>query len=621
MNLLSMTIMKTGILSIMLACGLFAEAATIDFSYNFSGEAPEAYGAGKAETIDVAIRLSDSGLVGKKVLSLSVPIMGDASRLEGFSAFLTTELNTRNAGGTKVNDPDICSVEATVADGVLTASFAEPYLIPEGGIYVGYSLTIPDMEDVASVKPVAVVQGEDEGSFCYHSTKGQLKWRDLSDQRKVSSALTVTLEGDFPAYAVSPILPQKVYTSQGEATEISVNMVNQGLEPVNSISYRYEGYGVSGSGVYDFIEAVPARYGTTAPAVITIEPMETLGEGSIEVEVTEVNGVANQSIAPKAEAPMEVMLFVPKCRPLVEEYTGLDCGWCPGGYVVLRQMADKYGHDEFVAAAYHGSEFENGCMVCMTEFPYYPSGYPASQVNRVMNPAVLDIPDAWNLMRMSMPEGDMEITLKWGDDAKTLLTATSRTRFLHDTEESPYLVSFMLVADGLSDPSWGQYNAYNATDEADNASLTGPYWDLFIGKDSRVYGLEFDDVVVYYPDQQGIDGSLPLQIKAGEIYEYTLTVNTADVVNVEGEHIVKDFNKTRVIGMIIDTRTGAVVNSASSDYADGSGVETILSDTEVMSTQYHDRSGRRLSSPLDRGVTIVTETLSDGKIRARKLLR
>lgn len=128
-------------------------------------------------------------------------------------------------------------------------------------------------------------------------------------------------------------------------------------------------------------------------------------------------------------------------------------------------------------------------------------------------------------------------------------------------------------------------------------------------------------MVVYYPDQQGIDGSLPLQIKAGEIYEYTFTVNTADVVNVEGEHIVKDFNKTRVIGMIIDTRTGAVVNSASSDYADNSSIETTVMDAAVIATQYHDLSGRRLSSPLDRGVTLVTETLSDGTVRARKLLR
>ncbi len=613
--------MKIKILSIMLAGGLFSQAATVDFSYNFTGETPEAYGAGKSETIDVAIRLSDPGLVGKKVISLSVPVVGEASALEGFSAFLTSELNTKNAGSTKINDPDICTVEAALVDGVLSATFAEPYVIPAEGVYVGYSITISDVEDVESIKPVAVVPGVADGSFCYHSTKGQLKWRDLSEQRKMSSALTVMLEGDFPDNAVSPLLPRKIYVGQGEVTDIAINIANHGLEPVTSIAYRYEAGSVSSEGVCEFPEALPTRYGISAPVVVALKPMEAIGESVIKFEVTEVNGVANKSVTPSAETPLEVMLFVPKNRPLVEEYTGLDCGWCPGGYVTLRQMADKYGHNEFVAASFHGPNFEKGCMVCMTEWPYFPDSFPASQINRVKNPGVLEIPEVWESLRLDVPEGEVNVTLKWGNDEKTVLTAVSNTRFLYDYEEAPYLLSFMLVADGLSNPDWGQYNAYSFTEKHDFSDRTGPYWDLFIGKDKRVYGLEFDDVVVYYPNQHGIEGSLPTSIVAGQEYENTFTVNTSDVMNSEGEHIVKDFNKTRVIGMIIDTRTGAVVNSASSNYADGSGVETIVSEVEVVSTQYHDLSGRRLSSPLDRGVTIVTETLSDGTTRARKLLR
>lgn len=421
--------------------------------------------------------------------------------------------------------------------------------------------------------------------------------------------------------AVSPVLPEKVYAGQGETTELTINIINQGLLPVTTLAYTYECGSVRGEGVYDFPEAVPSRYGITVPAVVTLDPMAQLGDYELKIEVTQVNGVANESTSAEAVSPLEVLLFVPKNRPLVEEYTGLSCGWCPGGYVTLKQMAEKHGHENFVAASFHGPGFESGCMVCMTEWPYSPDGFPASQINRVKNPAVLEIPAVWESMRRSVPEGDMEISLAWADDDKTVLKATSKTRFLHDSDNSPYLVSFMLVADGLSDPTWAQYNAYHFTDEVDVSKLTGPYWDLFVGQDRYVYDLVFDDIVVFYPDQKGIAGSLPEKVEAGGYYENTFSVNTSEVTNVNGERIVKDFGRTRVIGMIIDTRTGAVINSASSGYAEQTGVGSVSDETEVLSTHYHDLSGRRLTSPLESGVTIVTETLADGTTRSRKLLR
>lgn len=236
-----------------------------------------------------------------------------------------------------------------------------------------------------------------------------------------------------------------------------------------------------------------------------------------------------------------------------EKYTDLRCGWCPGGYVTLAEMTEKYGHEEFVAMAYHSSSFENGAMVCFDRFPYSPSGYPASQINRRGNTDVLKIPEVWASLRNNVPDCELSVSLEFdGEESKTL-KAQSQTRFIRDIDDVDYAIAFALVADGLYDPNWAQYNAY-ALDADKYADKTGPWWDLFIGKGMDVYGLTFDDVAVYFPNMHGIEGSLPPELTKSTPYEHTFEVNTDDVVNVVGEHIVKDFGKTRVIAMEIDRK-------------------------------------------------------------------
>ena len=95
-----------------------AFAAPLDFSYNFDATTSEYYGTGKAETYDVAIRLANPSFTGATVTGIRVPLMSEA--IAEASVWLSSELKLKKVGGKNVNNPDITSQTAEIADGWLT---------------------------------------------------------------------------------------------------------------------------------------------------------------------------------------------------------------------------------------------------------------------------------------------------------------------------------------------------------------------------------------------------------------------------------------------------------------------------------------------------------------------
>lgn len=608
--------------AMIIACGV-SNAATVDFNYNFTDASPEGYGKNKAETIDVAIRLSEPSLVGKKVTRLYVPVFGNPTDMTDFQGFLTTELKTKNQNKVKVNDPDICSVPGEYADGILTVTFNEPYTITDKGVYVGYSLTVTGGEKESSGKPIAVVTGSFSDSFWFHTTSSVQKWNDYAIKYNLTSDMTVVVDGDFLNDAAFAVATKKVYAGIDSDAMANITITNQGINEIKSISYSYEAFGKHGAASYNFQEPIPGKLGYPVEIELPVGKYDALGEGELVIKIDEVNGGANKLVAASVSTPFDVIPFIPKNRPLVEEYTGLRCGWCPGGYVTLAEMNEKYGHD-FVALSFHSMNFENPAyMVYLntSDFPYDPSGYPSSQINRTFTVEVRDIPKRWTNIRETIPCGDVEVELNWVDEDMKVLEAVAKTRFINNIPDSPYLITFAVVADGLSNPEWAQFNAY-ADPTVDVEGLTGKWWDLFVHTDTDVYGLVFDDVVIHFPDVYGIEGSLPADIKLGEVYENSFSVNTDDILNLGGLNVVNDFGKARVVAMIIDTRSGAVVNCASSGYPGQSGIREICDEYEsqsVIGYEYYDLTGRRVFNPSN-GLYIKVDRLENGSLRTSKVI-
>lgn len=588
-----------------------ANAVELDFSYNTAGDPYVMYGFAKVEDYDVAIRLTDPALVGVKVVGFYVEASSEGT--SGYSGWLSKELKLDK----KVNKPDIVSKPGTVGeDGFLRITFDEPYTITSEGVYVGYSMSVNKLLDEFDAYPIALVEGVNDNGFFLHTSRSRMKWSNYSSRIGGVSTMVVVLDGDFKDNAAGVALAETLYAPVGKASSIEATLTNHGAKPVSSVSYSYKAGDVSGSGEVTLPTPVKAFFGATGEVSLPIDALPEMGTCDFSLTIDKVNGEENTDITATAVSQIEVIPFVPVNRPLVEEYTGMWCGYCPIGYIALETLRKDYG-GYFVAAAYHNDD--EIATLSDNEYPSYISGFPASYVNRGMNEVYPgDLTAEWPKLRKSVPLADIDVSVAWEDADKTKLSATSTFRFIKDMNGADYKVGYILVADGLTNPDWKQSNYLTG-----DYSLEGEYADLFINGSSYVYDLVYNDVVLSADGIFGVEGSVPADIKADTPYTHTFVFDTNSVVNIDGAAVIQDSAKLRVIAFLYDSYSDEVLNSNSSDYASGdpfSGLENVgVGNAEVTSTEFYDLRGSRIFKPAS-GLYLKSEKMSDGTRRVSKVV-
>lgn len=189
-------------------------------------------------------------------------------------------------------------------------------------------------------------------------------------------------------------------------------------------------------------------------------------------------------------------------------------------------------------------------------------------------------------------------------------------RFARPFTDGDYRISVALVADGLSNPKWRQSNAYSGES---SEIYTGKWWDLFTQAGRTVTGLTFNDVVAYYRDVRGVEGSVPASMEAGDEAVYECRISKADILNIDGDEFINEEATIHAVGILLDATTGKVVNcnkSASLDYT-YTGIDEVKT-ADVVSTTYYDLQGLRVADPRQ-GIFIKVDTLSDGTTARSKV--
>ena len=150
--------------------------------------------------------------------------------------------------------------------------------------------------------------------------------------------------------------------------------------------------------------------------------------------------------------------------------------------------------------------------------------------------------------------------------------------------------------------------------------MTGDEWKVFTEGGAVVYGLTFNDVVLKYDNQNGVEGSLPAEINANETYRHSCTFDVSAVTSVYGYNIVNDPSKVRVVAIITDASTGKFINCNSSQYPASAGIVFIEADStvNVVETHWYDLQGRPVTIPTS-GIYLRSAIMSDGSIRHSKV--
>lgn len=627
------------------------EGGEFIFTYAYEGAELDLFGVQRNVGIDAAMLLQDPSLVGAEVVGVSVdiPTKEGCSCDPIASAWLTKKLQTEG----EYNLPDTQQVNGEIKNYGseenpelrLDLTFPVPYTLTEDGIYVGYSVTVtscnvPGSGWTAKYPIYTVNNVEKPQGMMIHTTAtgSQLPqkypdWVDLGIDRKQALAMRVILRGKTMSDAASLDPKQTIYVEPSSSGLVYTDLNNYGDSPISSIEYTYtikDGEETVSSATKELTldESVPGNPGAYTTLDLSFDSPETEGEYSVELRVDKVNGEENE-FEGTTSFNMVVVPFLPKNRPLVEDCTGFWCGYCPYVWVTTHQMMDKYGED-FLSLSYHTADRIQG--VEDDAMPIDTYGPPRVYLNdRHESIKKENTESLWLLKRRELAPADIDLNIYWTDDSQTALRAESNLKFVYDDPEADYMLTYALVEDGMSSPSWSQANYYYE----DN--FTGPYWDFFCGKEYHVTGIVYDDVVVSFPNTKGIPSSVPSEIIGGESYKHVSTLELKDAVSRYSsssnynQSIILDKDKLRVVALLIDAKTGNVCNAASSGYSkdakvyvDNSAIESVESngtESEVLSIEYFSLDGVRLEAAPSSGAAIAVKHMTDGSLKTEKIMK
>lgn len=606
------------------AIGFSAMAAEGSLEYSYASDDLQTWGKGKSEIYDVAIRIDDPALVGKKISGIRA-LVSTAEGLESTSLWLSKELTLEKVGGVKVTVPDTYSAEVApeavnVAEtqyGQLSVNLDTPYELTADGIYVGYSLTVPAVEKGESLSdgqkaPVVVSPSDNPLSLYMRISKDLLKWTPYNDRINVAAAIYVTIEGEFAEYSVGIRDLADAYAEVSKEFAVKATLSNIGIAEVSSLEYTYTVAGASHEGKVDLDSPLAPSLTASYSVELPVEGIAEYGDFDMEMTVTKVNGMANENAAATASCGVKVLPFVPVHRPMLEEFTGLWCGWCTRGYWAMEKLNEIYG-DGVVLAAYH-----NGDPMQVTDsYPVSVDGFPSSTLNRrgTVDP-YYGYPEREFGMKDNVQASidtpvlaDIAVEAVYIDEDQTKIAVTATATFLEELQDAGYKVGYLLICNGLTAPNWIQSNYFPNY----ASSYAGTDLEVLTKWPAKVSGLVFNDVVVDADGMMGVEGSVPAEIAYNSPYQTEFEYDIAD------NKLVQDKDNVYVAAFIINP-DGTILNSNKAKVTGTNALHRVDAATQEVSAQYFSISGVRVDAPRQ-GVFVKVSVMSDGTVRTEKIVK
>lgn len=604
------------------------KGAEIDYGY-YTGEEDvnQTTNNQKPETYDIAIKIDDPSLVGSYIESITFPLMS-LKYISNVSAWLSSQLRVENGK----NVPDITSKDVVLLgkeEGFIEAKLDKPYIIPGEGVYVGYSFTVKNVANEETNKnPIAITDQPNEGGFYIHTSDGILKWLDLCEDFGGSALIQVKLGGkQIKSNAAISENGDHMYVLTNNPIEVPIKVINHGAEGVRNVKVNYviTGQVYEQRGVQDITleNQLDGFYGKETTTTLTVPAIGEPGNYNLQVDFPEVNGAENEDHQ-ASWIPISILNTVPEHRPVIEEYTGLWCGWCPRGWVALEKLAKLYP-DDYIRISYHNGDAME--IMDAYSFPSEVGGFPSAWIDRVADvdpyygSGNSDFGVAKDLAARAKEFGQatVELATEWSEDGNSI-NINAAVTFPYDLDNSTgkYALEYVLVADGLTDASWGQSNYYSGGAEGGDLAE-------FNYKDETVYGLTFNDVAVLVSEIGGIEGSIPAAAGANEPVFHSYVFNLADAVSTANASLIQDKSSLRVVALLVDTETGEIYNANQAEVGQASegavGINGVdESALSVSSVKTYDASGR-LVTTLQKGVNIRVINFSDGSKKVYKVMK
>lgn len=536
------------------------------------------------------------------------------NKIFDYQIFLTTDLQkepfyTQEFSTTSTKAFDLCTV-----------LLDQPYTISKDTpVYIGMIYTATSTDDYSFVYDgifngnyssgwyaikQKVTEKDEEGNL--HSVE-KLVWDNCAADIG-SLCLSTTIEGDnLPDNrATVNYLNVQSVINQNLPFRFDISFTNYGATPIKNIEYEY----VIGdedpiNGKYTLSESL--EYGKTTGLYSTENVYTKTSGDTIEIKftITGINGNPNVGKFGSASAKTYVLGEGKgyKRNIVVEEFTGIKCGFCPLGIVAMESIREDFPDGDLIPIAVHANV--NGTD------PMYASswgrviglgsgGAPDAIINREQQiyPDYSNILEYISTIKDVPALGKVELTYSFDADTTNIILNTT-TEFAVDVENAAdkYALSFAITEDYV-----GPYEQTNYYSGGKYGECGG--WE----KKSGTVKMKYNDVARQLIDFKGTTNSIPDTIVAEEQYTFEYTKRmSSNIGNVEN---------INVIAYLLDKATGVIVNACMVKHTEGesgAGVTDVIANDNNAPVEYFNLQGVPVVNP-ENGVYIRRQGSSVSKV-------
>ncbi len=544
--------------AILLAAINMQTLAADTYIFGYCGEYSNGIGTGKEGEIGAAIEIpadKAAAYAGSKMTKMQIAI-GQPCKPTFINIFISEGFD---------KDPLYTEeVKITNIDGWNEFTLKTPYEISDKGFVVGYKVVPLSPEDY----PIGVdaqASTNEYGDWVFVGGK----WMRLRDPEIGNVCVRAVFEGEnFPTDDIAlSTLTLPTFVKSGEAFTISGEVMNVGLNEINSFEIVYEvGDAEPVTKTFE-IEAISnnTKHKFEIPGVVYNGAPEL--NAMLKATITKVNGNEDSSMADNsASSWFWTSAYSFDHAVVVEEGTGIWCGFCPMGIVALDKLSSEYP-DSFIGIAVHGDDV----MESASYIENYPAtGFPICNINRYyynQTPSPENLEIFYQAERQRVAYADVEFFDIAFNEDNTVVTVTTETTFAVNATDVEYRLAYVLLENKVGPYNQTNYYANNAYGEMGG-------WE----KKAASVKTTYNDVARDIFDYHGIENSLESTVVEGKKYKHTYDLSLANVGKVKNLEIV---------ALLINYANGEIVNAKKITSEGIAGICEVEADENIPAVFYN----------------------------------
>lgn len=481
-------------------------------------------------------------------------------------------------------------------------TLSKPYTITGKPFYIGYQTEANAGESVLGIDRVST--SINLGDF--YGVNGEY---DNLGETNGNIALRFQMEGnvkpDVDAITDKIFPPALIGQNSERPFEADFTLLNVGAKTITGVELTAS---LGGEDIWDMEVIVvntgnQIKFGEKGLVAIKGFPSDKVDGKDIPLNVN-ITGLklSDGSVAPlraslNGATTVAATLF--EKNVVIEEFTGTWCGWCPRGWVGMEYMRDNYAGKGFIGITAHNKDemaLENYQEAILR---YGQDSYPDGAVDRRYYPVPVDYQSLeyyYNTLSGQATTFGVEVEALYNEETHKI-NANAIAQFANNDYRAKYALAFVLTEDHVG--PYRQTNYYNSgTDEAGMKDWVG------IGSKPETF---YNDVARYINEPFGISGSIPGEVLAFEPYEYSITMDVAEIEKTIDDTI--NINNCHVIALLLNTQTGAIENAAIVSLEGQSGIGDLVAEPEDGVYRVYNLQGVKVLETKDAS---LLNTLSKG---------